>query len=1010
MHTPAPRTIETVLSPRFLRQQSSLSKEARQATVVIGICIRNQATHLPVALASAMEQQAIRRGEGIVVILDDASDDNWQAGVAHWLSHPQVVVLGALCGSAARARNALLDWVDAELPAARWVARLDADDRFAEKNSVGALVQAGDKAGACYVLGSNHLEAGGRLLSRSNIADPASLQNRSRLLAFVEGFGLHNQRQELPSCNLLLRTQSGIRYPDVISAEDHWLVTELLMLYTHQGAVVPAPVYSVYSLGGAATEHNRRSSHWQEQRRRLATAARYWHDVLEQPVSLLGVGQEGVVWREGHSVCKQFYPHAMDDKTVQNLCRLIVTSDGPVPVAQWQKQRDDSWCCQYPWFESLPLPRKLSEETARQFLIQQYRGGYVTSNIKRSNLRLVDGKLVYVDIGKDIVTFTPSRFLDVAARLYNIAVLGQSDYELARRRTTRRQHETLGSLPGFTAFYRDLIETLFPHCSHLDDTPLCSLRTESRVTLLIKCCAQDADLLADQVQHIVSQLSYPAAFVRTVLLVDPYTGPFLRQFAQGSLSQVLGIAKKLQTDGIVDEVWQAPTQVTEIRQTYLRWFGRNDIAASHTTIGAPLFSQLWAFDQIDTPYVLQCDSDVLVGRRLLTHDYLKDMLVALTTDGVVSVGFNIPQLDSGFKAYQGEPAQFAPEIRCGLLHLPRLRGLCPLPNSVVDGQFELMWHRSVQGVTAQDCRSVRGGDSRTFYLHPMNADKNSPRFATWRDLVAQGLEPLEQQGKWDLQPEANWCYPLRDEALVFLLKGRHTSISKLRRSLGSLAMQHDQRFGVIVIDDGSPFADSWQLPLLLGVLRDRTTLIRRRERVGYIRNFQTAVGDICTNPDTLIVTLDLDDALMSPDVVSRLHDSIRAGADLINGGMFRPDKPLHLYEPDYQTPRNKGGGNVWAHLRGFRKRLFDVLPDHYLRHQGDWVDSAIDYALMLPLSELSQRPVFIDNLFCYYHQREPYSAEHKANQQAILDDLFSLRPARMPDAAAPASVADESCR
>lgn len=1010
MHTPAPRTIEAVLSPRFLSQLSSLSKEAQQASVVIGICIRNQARHLPAALASAMDQQVIRRGEGVVVILDDASDDNWQAGVDHWLNHPHVVVIGALCGTAARARNALLDWVDAELPAARWVARLDADDRFAEKDSVGTLVQAGEKEKACYVLGSNHLEAGGQQLSRSNIADPDILKNRSRLLAFVEGFGLHNQQQELPSCNLLLRTRSGIRYPDVISAEDHWLVTELLMLYTHQGVVVSAPVYSVYSLGGAVTEHNRRSSHWQEQRRRLATAARYWHDTLEQPVSLLGVGQEGVVWREGGSVYKQFYPHAMDDGTVLRLRGLVATPDGPVPSVQWQKQVDDSWRCRYPWFDSVPLPRKLSLEAARQFLIQQYRCGYVTSNIKRSNLRLVDGRLLYIDIGKDIVAFTPTRFLDAAARLYTITVLGQSDYELARRFTARRQHEALGGLPGFSAFYRGIIETLFPHCAQLNDTPLSPLRTESRVTLLIKCCAQDAELLADQVPHIVSQLSYPVAFARTVLLVDPYTGPFLRQFAQGNLSQVLAIAEKLQTDGIVDEVWQAPTQEAEIRQAYLRWFGRSDITASHTTIGAPLFSQLWAFDQIDTPYVLQCDSDVLVGRRELKHDYLGEMVAAMTTDGVVSVGFNIPQPKKGFKAYQGESGIFAPEIRCGLLHLPRLRDLCPLPNSVVDGQYELMWHRSVQMITAQNCRSVRGGDSRTFYLHPMNQDKASPEFSTWRDLVAQGLEPFKQKGAWDLLPGVNWCYPQREEALVFLLKGRGTSLGKLRRSLGSLAMQHDQRFGVIVIDDGSSFEDSWYLPLLLGALRNRTTLIRRRERFGYIRNFRTAVKEICRNPDTLIVTLDLDDALMSPDVVSRLHVAIRAGTDLINGGMFRPDKPLHLYEPDYQTPRNKGGGNVWSHLRGFRKRLFDMLPDHYLQHQGKWVDSATDYALMLPLSELSQQPVFIDNLFCYYHQREPYSDARKANQQAILDELFSLPPAQTPDAAALASIAGESCR
>ena len=246
MHTPAPRTTESVLSPRYIRCQSPLSEETRQASIVIAICIRNQAEHISAVLTSAFEQQVTVQKEAVVVILDDSSDDNWQANIAQWLNHPQLVVISALCGSAARARNTLLDWVDAELPAARWVARIDADDRFAEKNSVGALALAGDMAGALYVLGSNHLESGGQLLSQRNIADPEMLQNRSSLLEFIEGFGLHEQQQELPSCNLLLRAQSGIRYPDVVSAEDHWLVAELLMLKQHHGVVVPSPMYSVF--------------------------------------------------------------------------------------------------------------------------------------------------------------------------------------------------------------------------------------------------------------------------------------------------------------------------------------------------------------------------------------------------------------------------------------------------------------------------------------------------------------------------------------------------------------------------------------------------------------------------------------------------------------------------------------------------------------------------------------------------------------------------------------------
>ncbi|MHB1495634.1 MAG: glycosyltransferase family 2 protein, partial [Acidithiobacillus sp.] len=447
-------------------------------------------------------------------------------------------------------------------------------------------------------------------------------------------------------------------------------------------------------------------------------------------------------------------------------------------------------------------------------------------------------------------------------------------------------------------------------------------------------------------------------------------------------------------DRVIDAVWTAPTDSGDIKATYRRWFGRDDVGHSHTHIGAPLFAQLWAFDQLDTPLVLQCDVDILVGRRDWGHDFLDDMCRAIGVSGVVSVGFNIPQPAQGVKSYSGRLGEYPPEVRCGLLHVPRMRAMCPLPNGVVEGRFVLMWHRSVQKAQASAAAcSLRGGDSRSYYLHPQNADKHSDSLPRWRDLVAQGEEPLFQQGKWDLVADAGWSYPPRDEPLVFLLKGRHTGIAKLRRSLGSLALQREQGFGLIVIDDGSPADETWQIPMLLGELRDRTTLIRRERRYGRIPNFLIAVEDICRDPETLIVTLDLDDVLMSPDAVSCLLAAQAAGADLINGVMFRPDKPLQVYPPNYENARSLGGGNLWAHLRGFRKRLFDALPRDYLQRDGVWLEEVTDYGIMLPLSELAKQPCFIDNLYCYYHQREAYLPDRKARQKVLLDWIFSLPPA-----------------
>ena len=1002
MRDSAPRRPCPVLSARALHARGTLTAKILSAEIVIGITVCNQAQRLPRALRSALSQTVVDNGQAVVVLLDDQSTDGWRESCGKLLEHPSVLVTEGVCGSASRARNALLDFVDQHLPGARWVARLDADDVLASTVSVAELCREGDESGAQYVLGSNHLAGDDELLDRSNIADPAVLLDRQRLVHFVEGFCLHGAHQELPSCNLVLRSNSGIRYPDVRSAEDHWLVASLLCLHSDKGIVVPSPIYAVYSLGGATTQHNRRSAQWALQRERLAVAVRCWVEALESQGSILGVGQEGIVWREGNRVRKRFYPWAMDAEAVERLKPLCnsVGEDGPTPVVEWTVEAGGEVRCHYPWAVSSAFPATLPERTVIHFLRQLHRHGLVTSNIKRSNFRVLeDGRLIYIDVGKDIVPFTPSRFLDAAARLYSIAILGNSDQELARRTSTLRQHEALDQLAGFPRFYRSLVESLFPHVSPMQANVEPSEADRAcNVTLLIKVCPQDAALMEDQVRHIITQLSYPKKLGAIVLAIDRYEGPYLRQFATGDLGRVSAAAAELRSVGMVDEVWFSPTDPAEVHSTYARWFGNHWVRETHTKSGAPLFSQLWAFDQVRTRYVLQCDVDVLIGRKDPCHDFITDMLVAAQPEDVLGVGFNIPQLIDGFKPYQAEPGSFVPEIRFGLFDLERLKALQPMANPVREGRFEWMWHRAVQHRQQQTgMRCVRGGDSRSFYVHPRNEDKANGSLPIWRDLIAQGIVPHEQGEKWDLVPTAKWSYPARTEPLVFLMKGRDTGYAQLKRSIDSLRIQEDQRFGIIIIDDASDFEATWFIPDLLGPLQERTTLIRRRSRNGYIRNFIEAVEVICQSDDTLVVTLDLDDALMSSKVSARLLSAIEDGADLVHGVMFRPDKPLHLYEPDYDNSREKGGGNVWTHLRGFRKSLFQRIPKDHLRTDGHWVDDVTDYAIMIPATELAQKPVFIHEDFCYYHERAPYSTERKHEQQGILRKLLAYpRLSRLP--------------
>jgi len=155
-----------------------------------------------------------------------------------------------------------------------------------------------------------------------------------------------------------------------------------------------------------------------------------------------------------------------------------------------------------------------------------------------------------------------------------------------------------------------------------------------------------------------------------------------------------------------------------------------------------------------------------------------------------------------------------------------------------------------------------------------------------------------------------------------------------------------------------------------------------------MENFRESVERICLKPDTLLVVLDQDDALMHVDAVQMLMDAWRSGADLINAPMFRPDKPLTLYEVSHDSPRKRGGGNVWAHLRAFRKSLFERMPVQVWDAAPD-PDCLSDFLTMVPMAELACKPVYLDGPYLYWHERSPYTSERKERERAMKAWLFT---------------------
>jgi hypothetical protein len=273
-----------------------------------------------------------------------------------------------------------------------------------------------------------------------------------------------------------------------------------------------------------------------------------------------------------------------------------------------------------------------------------------------------------------------------------------------------------------------------------------------RVSLMLKACAQDGRFIEQLVRHVVHQLG-DVGFVERYLVVDTKPGAFLRQYAPPTPAALRNGLDRLVVAGLLDYWYEAPAAPETARDLNLRWFAC-DTAATHSSTGVPIAPHLHGFERAKGDYLLQADIDVLIGRRDPYHDYLSDMLFALDSDERhLSVSFNIPHSHSAYIPYSAPPGGFVPEVRFGLIDLRKLRAALPLPNSVEpDGALELTWYRSLQKKQQQsDLLSIRGGDGRSFYIHPMNSFKATPE--DWMMVLRQveaGNIPEVQFEKHDL--------------------------------------------------------------------------------------------------------------------------------------------------------------------------------------------------------------------------------------------------------------------
>ncbi len=500
---------------------------------------------------------------------------------------------------------------------------------------------------------------------------------------------------------------------------------------------------------------------------------------------------------------------------------------------------------------------------------------------------------------------------------------------------------------------------------------------------MIKTCGQDSQTIYYNVKHIINQLSSPNQFNEKIILIDNReTDQYLRQYtSNGSLSELYERVNQLVEDKIIDRIIELPREkVQEVNQ---RWFSVNS-HHTHTHDNIPVTAQLFGFENISTNYILQMDSDVMIGRRNYFHSYLNDMIqVCKDNKNVVSVAFGIPHAsDVKFQDYFGyENGGFVPEVRMCLIDKSKLLSLRPLPNEAGDNGLKQSWYRSLEIKQKQtEFVSIRGGNTDSYFIHPQNYRKTDANvWLTILDRVEKGILIDNQIDEPELQGSYfDWAKPKRNEDFIgIIIIEDNLSYSQFFRCFYSVMSQKNVDFGLIIIDNNS----------LSGFNELILNIIKTYKNISFLRNYikqkntaniYKSIHYFIENDESIITFLNPQDYILGDFVFDNIVNQFsNYNADVAIGKELNINEIYNhgLFDINFVNPR-QNDSNVCNQLFCFKKYLFDSLSIYDIKERKvirqnqsnferlsnvyNWTEDLKYCSIIIPIVEMSKNPIRYD--------------------------------------------------
>jgi hypothetical protein len=231
----------------------------------------------------------------------------------------------------------------------------------------------------------------------------------------------------------------------------------------------------------------------------------------------------------------------------------------------------------------------------------------------------------------------------------------------------------------------------------------------------------------------------------------------------------------------------------------------------------------------------------------------------------------------------------------------------------------------------------------------------------------------------------------------FIIPGYNVS-SWIGKCVSSILRQKYNNYTVTYIDDMSTdiTVASYQK---LTKKNKKFKIIKNTKKRYALKNISIAIDSLKADKEDVIIVLDADDWLSSPQVLGYLNSFYQEKKCLMTYGsyMYYPFGTEGVEPSDY--PREVVEGNTYreddwraTHLRTFKKKLWDnINQDDFIDEDGEYYKMAYDQAMMLPMLEMAREyAAYTPEILHVYNRANALNVD-KIRQKQQYETMLRIR-------------------